>query len=182
MAHVSVAVEYGLHCLLFLVGGPENGGTASARDVAELQGVSPEYVAKIFTRLQKAGLVVASEGIDGGFGLARSAAEISVLDVVDAIDGRKPLFDCQNIRLQNAVFEGKPPAWAGRGVCAIHAVMLDAEKKMRDALAAQSLAAIAGRFVKVAPPEFGEAVVTWLTVRKQGRRVAVKPKGKTRQK
>ena len=167
MAHISNAVEYGLHCLLFLTASND---PASARDLGELQGVSPEYVAKLFTRMEKAGLVTSVEGVDGGFSLARPPNQISVLEVIDAIDGEKPLFDCQQIRTRCAVFDNNPPAWASRGVCAVHAVMLEAEKKMRDVLAAHTLADIGGRFGKVAPAEFGDQVVTWLTVRKQGRR------------
>src|SRR4051794_19920754 len=104
MAHITTGVEYGLHCLLFLVGGR----TASVRDLADLQGVPVEYVAKLFTKLQKAGLVVASEGARGGFRLAREPRSISVLDVVIAIDGKKQLFECREIRGRCAIFGRKP--------------------------------------------------------------------------
>ena len=93
MAHLGSSVEYGLHCLLWLV--DPMAGPASSRDLAELQGVSPSFIAKIFPRLEKAGIVEASEGVRGGYRLARPANEITVLDVVDAIEGKKPLFDCQ---------------------------------------------------------------------------------------
>ena len=89
MAHISAGLEYGLHCLLFLVDPRRDVPPASARDLAELQGVSVEYVAKLFTKLQKADLVVATEGVGGGFRLARAADSISVLDVVTAIDGEE---------------------------------------------------------------------------------------------
>src|SRR5215470_18773943 len=100
MAHITTGVEYGLHCLLYLVYPPDQDRTASVRDLAELQGVPAEYVAKLFTKLQKAGLVVATEGARGGFRLARPAKSISVLDVIVAIDGDKPLFECRDIRGQ----------------------------------------------------------------------------------
>ncbi len=61
------------------------------------QGISPSFVAKIFPKLEKAGIVRSSEGVRGGYLLARAPEEISVLEVVDAIEGRKPLFDCQEI-------------------------------------------------------------------------------------
>ena len=59
------------------------------RDLAELPGVPVEYVAKLFTKLQEAGLVVATEGVRGVFRLARPAESISVLDVVTATEGEK---------------------------------------------------------------------------------------------
>jgi Rrf2 family protein len=114
MAHITAGVEYGLHCLLYLVNPRESldeAHHASVRDLADLQGVPVEYVAKLFTKLQKAGLVVAAEGARGGFRLARPAGSISVLDVVFAIDGEKDLFECREIRGRCAVFGGKPPAW-----------------------------------------------------------------------
>jgi len=163
MAHITAGVEYGLHCLLYLVGDTGEARTASARDLADLQGVPVDYVAKLFTKLQKAGVVAASEGARGGFRLARPAEAISVLDVVMAIDGEKPLFDCREIRGRCAIYEGK--SWTPRGVCAIHAVMLEAEARMREILATQSLAGIAAAVVAKAAPGFGEEIAQWLAER-----------------
>lgn len=162
MSHISAGVEYGLHCLLFLTSSPIGVRDATVRDLADLQGVPVEYLAKLFTKLHKAGLTVATEGKKGGFRLARPAEDISVLDVVEAIDGAKPLFDCREIRTRCAVFDGNAPAWATRGPCSIHAVMLDAEQKMREALAAQTLADLAGRTAAKAPRHFGGHVATWM--------------------
>jgi Rrf2 family protein len=126
-------------------------------------------VAKLFTKLQKADLVVATEGIRGGFRLARQADSISVLDVVTAIDGEKPLFDCREIRERCALFGCKPPPWATRGVCPIHEIMLEAETRMREALASHTLADLAARVDSKTPPDFSEAVAKWLSARAPGR-------------
>src|ERR1700754_5202046 len=139
MAHLGSSVEYGLHCLLWLV--DPMAGPASSRDLAELQGVSPSFIAKIFPRLEKAGIVKASEGVRGGYRLGRPASDITVLDVVDAIEGQKPLFDCKEIRGLCTLYGDKRPATGG--ICAIHAVMLRAEQSMRDELARTTLAALA---------------------------------------
>jgi Rrf2 family protein len=167
MAHMTAGVEYGLHCLLWLAGSP--GAPLSSRDLADFQGISPSFLAKIFPKLEKAGIVSASEGIKGGYLLARRPEDITVLAVVDAIEGRKPLFDCQEIRGRCAVFRERPPSWATKGVCAIHAVMLRAEKAMRDSLESQTLADIAGVFDRKAPPEFSEDVSKWLADRTRSR-------------
>ncbi|MFA1626458.1 Rrf2 family transcriptional regulator [Rhizobium mongolense] len=167
MAHLTVSVEYGLHCLLWLVGSPE--APVSSRDLADFQGISPSFVAKIFPKLEKAGIVRASEGVRGGYLLAKAPESISILDVVDAIEGQKPLFDCQEIRGRCAVFGNQPPKWATAGVCAIHAVMLGAEKAMRDSLASQSLADV-GRVVgRKAPRDFSNEVRDWLDERTKSR-------------
>jgi Rrf2 family protein len=165
MAHITTGVEYGLHCLLYLVEPLDESRPASARALAELQGVPVEYVAKLFTKLQKAGLVVATEGARGGFRLARPAGSISVLDVIAAIDGEKPLFECRDIRGQCAVFCGKRPAWARRGVCSIHAIMLEAEARMRKVLASRTLADIAERVTSKAPAAFLQKLEKWLEAR-----------------
>ncbi|MDR3514170.1 MAG: Rrf2 family transcriptional regulator [Azospirillaceae bacterium] len=177
MAHLTVSVEYAIHCLLWLAGSA--GAPLSSRDLAELQGISQSFLAKIFPKLEKAGIVVGSEGVRGGYRLARAPAEISVLQIVDAIEGDKPLFDCQEIRDRCAVFGDAPPVWATAGVCAIHAVMLKAEQAMRDELAAHTLADLAVTFAGKAPPEFILQVQDWMTeragARKPGRQSKPEP-------
>ncbi|WP_295998519.1 Rrf2 family transcriptional regulator [Rugamonas sp.] len=170
MSHISTGVEYALHCLLLLADLPPDAPEPSARDLAELQGIPAEYVAKLFTKLNKAGLVIAAEGVKGGFALARKPERISVRDVVDAVDGAKPLFDCREIRSRCAVFGDSPPAWASKGVCSIHAVMQAAEKAMRATLEAHTLADLAARTAAKAPASFAPAVVHWLDQRSAGRR------------
>jgi Rrf2 family protein len=166
MSFISTGVEYALHCLLFLMSPSGGKVEATVRDLAVLQGVSVEYLAKLFTKLSKAGLVVATEGARGGFTLSRPAEEISFLDVVVAIDGQKPLFECREIRVRCAVFGSKTPAWATSGVCSIHAVMLAAEERMRGELAGHSLADLASQVASKAPPSFGVKVATWMENRK----------------
>lgn len=170
MSHISTGVEYALHCLLFLCPQREDAPEASAKDLAELQGVSPEYVAKLFTKLTRAGLVRATEGVRGGFALAHKPEKISVLDVIDAIDNEKPLFECREIRASCAVFGETPPAWATRGTCSIHAVMLEAEQAMRATLRQHTLADLAQRVRQKATASYEPAVIQWLDQRSAGRR------------
>lgn len=160
---MTVSVEYGIHSLLCLVG--TGGPPLSSRDLADFQGISHSLLAKILPKLEKAGIVRASEGVRGGYMLARAPEDISFLEIVDTIDGRKPMFDCQDIRRRCVVFGDQPPAWASNGVCAVHAVMLRAEKAMRDSLAGQSLAELASTFGRKAPPEFKSDVQNWLSDR-----------------
>ena len=167
MAHLTVSVEYGIHCLLWLASSPDV--PQSSRDLADLQGISPTFLAKIFPKLEKAGIVRASEGARGGYVLARSPADITILQIVDAIEGKKPLFDCQDIRGRCAVFGKRPPAWATSGVCAVHAVMLRAEQAMRQSLASQTLGDIARTFGRTAPPEFSNEIRDWLAGRVEAR-------------
>jgi Rrf2 family protein len=173
MAHITNSVEYGIHSLLWLV--DPASGQPSSRDLAELQGISPSFVAKIFPKLEKAGIVQASAGVRGGYRLAKAPADITLLDIVDAIEGTKPLFDCQEIRDRCAVFGNDAPAWATIDVCAIHAAMLRAEKAMRDSLAQETLASIAAMVERKAPNTFPIEVRDWLGERTK-RRASHHPK------
>ena len=142
------------------------------RDLAELQGVPLDYLAKIFTKLAKAKLVVATEGVRGGFKLARPSDEISVLDIVNAIDGQKQIFECREIRGRCALFDGCTPDWAVSGHCAIHAVMLTAQKRMEEALAQQTILDLARRVGRKAPAAFNGQVDEWLNERRDKKSTA----------
>ncbi|MBI3451851.1 MAG: Rrf2 family transcriptional regulator [Rhodospirillales bacterium] len=169
MAHIGSGVEYGLHCLLYLVD-PPPGGPPSSRDVAEFQGVSLSYVAKLFTALEKAGVVAAAEGIGGGYRLARPATEITVLDVVDAIEGEKPLFECREIRGNCVLFAEQPQQWATHGMCSINAVMRAAEREMRNVLRGQTLADLAATVATKIPGGFQDNALAWFSDRATQRR------------
>ena len=82
MAHLTASVEYSIHSLLWLV--DAGAKPLSSRDLAELQGISPSFLAKLFPRLEKAGIVKASEGVRGGYVLARPPEEVSFLQIIDA--------------------------------------------------------------------------------------------------
>jgi Rrf2 family protein len=167
MAHLTASVEYGLHCLLWLSCAKDT--PLSSRELAQFQGISPAFVAKIFPKFEKAGIVCASEGVRGGYVLAREPKDISVLEIVDAIEGEKPLFDCQEIRGRCAVFGARPPVWATNGVCAIHAVMLRAERAMRQELARESLTSVARVLDRKAPSKFSGEVQAWFARRAKAR-------------
>jgi len=164
MAYFGSSVEYALHSLLWLAAPLDQ--TPSARDLAELQGLSPTFLSKIFQKLEKAGIVDAIGGIRGGYRLARAADDISILEIIEAVEGRKNLFDCQEIRGRCVLFEGKPPAWAVSGVCGIHAIMLRAEKNLRDELGSHSLGSLSAGFRnRRLPPQFSSVVQEWFSAR-----------------
>jgi len=162
MAHLTVSVEYGVHSLLCLAAFP--GAPLSSRDLADLQGIPPSPLAEIFPKLEKAGIVRAPDGMKGGYVLAKSPDEITILEIIDAVEGKKRLFDCQEIRGRCAVFGKNPPGWATGGLCSIHAAILRAEKAMRESLASQTLGDIVQAVGRKAPPEFSfpNEIRNWL--------------------
>ena len=159
--------EYALHSLLTLATGPER---VSVRDLATYQKIPERFLAKIFTRLKAAKLVVGVEGIAGGFALARPAGEIRVLDVLAAVDPDRTLFACAEIRSQCALFDATAPGWATAGTCRIHALMLDAERVLQDFLASRTLADLVCEFESKAPKAFLRETGAWFQERRESRR------------
>ncbi|GBQ47891.1 MULTISPECIES: Rrf2 family transcriptional regulator [Komagataeibacter] len=169
MALYGARTEYILHSLLWLVDNPE---PVSSLDLAELQDIPAAFIAKLLPKLEKAGLLTAVEGLRGGYKLGRTAEEISVLAVVDAVEGPKDLFNCQEIRGRCALFDQRPPEWATQGVCEIHGVMLRAEQAMRRELAQISLADLARSVRDKAPSPFLGEAQSWFDERIQTRRTS----------
>ncbi|AIR66498.1 RrF2 family transcriptional regulator [Cedecea neteri] len=166
MAFYSSGVEYGIHSLICMVDGKGEGREMNVREIAELQGVPYDYLGKIFTKLSRAGLVISSEGKGGGFILSRPPDQISVLDIVEAIDGEKSIFDCKEIRQRLAVFEETPPEWACEGICGVRAVMNIAQQRMEEALAQHTVLDLARRMYRKAPDEFVIEVQDWIRDRR----------------
>ncbi|WP_237386768.1 RrF2 family transcriptional regulator [Xenorhabdus sp. Sc-CR9] len=170
MAYITVSVEYGIHCLLWFVDNPDR--SLSSRELAELQGISPSFLAKILPRLEKAGIVNSNEGIRGGYRLALPAEKITFLSIIDAIEGHKPLFECQEVRQRCAIFENTNlPDWAISDTCSVHKVILQAEKAMRDVLANQTLADVAARLCQIAPKKFYRDVNSWMDKKIEARTI-----------
>ena len=166
MAFYSSGVEYGIHSLMCMVDSKGDARDMSVREIADLQSVPYDYLAKIFTRLSKAGLVRSIEGKGGGFQLARPAEHITVLDVVNAIDGDKRIFECREIRQRLAVFEEQPPAWACEGICGVRSVMDMAQQRIEEALEQHTILDLARKMYRKAPETFVVEVQERIVARK----------------
>ena len=158
--------EYALHSLLILATAD---APISVVDLARFQRIPERYLAKVFTRMKDAQLVVGTEGIAGGFALARPAADIRVVDVLDAVDPDRKLFACAEIRRNCALFGETPPEWATAGSCRIDLFMTEAERTLREFLASKTLADLVCEFTCKAPPEFAAESGGWFQERRAGR-------------
>ncbi len=87
--HLFSQEEYGLRCLVQL--SRHGGGPRTIHDVAEAEGMSPEYVAKLLRTLRQGGLVQSTRGASGGYRLAREPADINIWEAIDVLGGG-PLF------------------------------------------------------------------------------------------
>ena len=68
----------------------------SARELAEAYDIPAELLAKVLQSLVRAGLLASHQGIHGGYGLSRSSDQISVADVIQAIDGPLTVTACSD--------------------------------------------------------------------------------------
>lgn len=86
MMRVSQRVDYGLRALVLLAQQPTGARMASG-ELAEKLGLPRRFVEQQLTELARAQIVTSARGAGGGCALARPAAEISVRDVVVALEG-----------------------------------------------------------------------------------------------
>ena len=70
--------------------------SASARELAERFNIPLELLAKVLQKLVRAGLLTSHQGIRGGYVLARPAVEISVADIIVAVDGPLTVTACSD--------------------------------------------------------------------------------------
>jgi Rrf2 family protein len=85
--------DYALRAILYLAQLEPNQRAATSQ-IAEEQHIPPSFLAKIISQLSIAGLIHTSRGARGGVSLARPPEAISVLEVVEAIDGPIALNEC----------------------------------------------------------------------------------------
>jgi Rrf2 family protein len=116
----------------------EEEGPVPASALADTYGLPLAYLNKQLQMLVRHGLVTSTSGPAGGFSLARPAGEITLVDVVDAVAGRAPLFQCTEIRCQG-VFESRAEEICTSGPCGIASAMLRAEDAWRASLSAVSV-------------------------------------------
>ncbi|MCL5962324.1 MAG: Rrf2 family transcriptional regulator [Chloroflexi bacterium] len=90
---VSMKSDYSLRAVLDLAGRFGKGPIQSA-DIAARQGIPEAYLEQLLTHLRKAGLIQSVRGPQGGHLLARPPEQISVGDVIDALEGSVAPLQC----------------------------------------------------------------------------------------
>lgn len=85
--HFKASVEYGMRAVLYLA---EKGSTCSSREVAEEMAIPRDYLIQLAQLLRNAGVIHARPGKNGGYSLAKDASEISMLDVLNALQNDRP--------------------------------------------------------------------------------------------
>jgi Rrf2 family protein len=99
---LSARADYALRAAIELAAA--GGGHVTADTLARTQAIPGKFLEAILTQLRRAGLVRSQRGPDGGFWLARPAEEISLADIIRAIDG--PLLGVRGERPENVGYIG----------------------------------------------------------------------------
>jgi Rrf2 family protein len=81
-----------------------DGDTRKVSELAAAQGIPPRFLENILLALRRAGLVQSRRGADGGFRLARPADQITLADVLRAVEG--PLANVQGVAPDKVAYEG----------------------------------------------------------------------------
>ena len=72
-------------------------GPVALSDISERQAISLSYLEQLFSRVRKCGLVVSTRGPGGGYALSRSAADISISDVIASVDESVDATSCGGV-------------------------------------------------------------------------------------
>ena len=132
---ISTKGRYGLRILLDLAV-HENDAPRLIRDIARSQQLSEKYIGRLILELRNAGMVKSIRGAKGGYRLARPPQEISVLSIIEIMEGPVRLVDC----VQN-------PTYCERSLqCAAHDIWMQLNAKIKESLAAVTLQDIIGRY------------------------------------
>ncbi len=92
---ISTKGRYGLQAMEVLKDN-YNKGPISVNDIAKEKGISEAYLEQLFSSLRRHGLVNSIRGAYGGYELAKSPEEISIGEILDALEGETDLANCQD--------------------------------------------------------------------------------------
>lgn len=124
--------DYAVRAMLALARGSRE-GLLSARRISDAMTIPVRFLPQVLSDLQRAGLVEAAPGRAGGYRLARAPESISLLEVIEAVEG--------DSRRQSCVLRGGP---CGRdGTCDVHDVFYSGQEALRGTFARASLAELA---------------------------------------
>ena len=131
MLRISKLTDYGTVAMTYLA--RENGRLHSVSEIAGEIRLAAPTVSKILKQLVHERLVVSHRGVKGGYSLARPPAQISMLEIIDALEGRVGLTECGS----------SPGLCTQESLCSIRTNWQRISGAVREALAGVSLAEMA---------------------------------------
>src|SRR5580658_670343 len=142
---VTRAGEYAIIGLLYLAKQPAE-RTVMIDEISEAEGVPKSFLAKIFQSLAKGKFVRSHRGAGGGFSLARPAAEITVLQVLQCVEGSLALQKCVTDDPECVVSTTRMSS------CTLCAVFTEAQNRVNEVFSRTTLADLLQPKPQVAQP------------------------------
>jgi Rrf2 family protein len=99
---ITAKVDYAVRAMCELAG--QGGGPVRGERLAAAQAIPQSFLENILHELKRAGLVATQRGVDGGYRLAKPAEDITVADIIRAVEG--PLADVRGARPDSLAYEG----------------------------------------------------------------------------
>lgn len=131
---ITRASDYAVRVMVHLAGLPAS-STVRQSELAKATEVSGHFLSKVLQQLVRARLIRSQRGSGGGYALAISPASVSLLDVVQAIEGP--------VRLNQCIEEG--PSCERKSWCPAHQVWAEAQAAVVNVLGAASMASLAAQ-------------------------------------
>jgi Rrf2 family protein len=125
----SLSIEYAIHGLVYMASAAGSDSPHLVGNIAKATSVPESYLRKVLQLLGRAGLVSSHRGARGGFSLARPAAEITLKDVVEAVDGTLPSYSCAKTTRGCTLTES----------CPVSSAFAEARKRMAEVLGQTSM-------------------------------------------
>jgi Rrf2 family protein len=126
--------DYAVRAMLALTRGADS-GLLSARRISDAMDIPVRFLPQVLADLQRAGLIEAAPGRSGGYRLARDPAGLSLLEVIEAVEG--------DTRRRSCVLNSGP--CGAEGSCDVHDVFYAGQEALRGTFARASLADLARR-------------------------------------
>ena len=134
MLQITRKVDYAIRGMVCLASKPSD-KVSLLNEIAVDVGVSQTFLAKIFQHFNKMGLVKSSRGAGGGFQLSRPAEEITLLEIVESVEGNIILNHC-------LVTAGQ---CSRDSTCTVHPVWREVQEKIRGTLGSVTLKHLVGK-------------------------------------
>ena len=131
------AARFALYAVVTMARHPDR--RVTARSVADRFGISENHVAKVLGQLARGGLIEGSRGVGGGYRLARPATRISMLDVVECVQGPLRPGACED-----CPFRGEDVCPEAAEACRIHRVLAELSTQAYFTLKSVTIATLAG--------------------------------------
>ena len=128
------AGEYAIRCIHYMAGQPK-GTLVSRRQISEEMDIPSQFLGKIAQQLSRAAIIKIHQGAKGGFVLVADPAELSLLNVIEAVIGEIHLNDCVL----------RPESCSRSPTCAVHKVWETAKHRLRETLNSATFEQLTGK-------------------------------------